>query len=387
VYAGLAGLYIIEDAEKEAAFESVGLVDNTIDVGLAFADKVFSLDESDHLALLHFPTGATDVDGGGLPQNSILPEMFGHVMTVNGKIYPYLEVDPNVYYHFRLLNACDSRFLRLYFELSTGVRLDFAIIGSDQGLLESPEVVNEVFFGPAERYEIIVTFSGLQEGETVTLMNSEITLLGPVVPGVDDQFMQFKAKVGTGDSAPPPFSSPPVVADFFANWDAPYDDIFQGLINTTHHTVVNDNILDDYIGKRELWITEGNQVLAPFDSRSGGRPLPMLGSRQAPFGLFYEQEITERMIQDKPFVWELINLSADLHVIHLHQIKFKILDRQAVGLSYNTFQYPTGFYRQYPKDSEEPAPYEAGPKDTFISYPGSVTRIAMIFDIPGTYVS
>lgn len=32
------------------------------------------------------------------------------------------------------------------------------------------------------------------------------------------------------------------------------------------------------------------------------------------------------------------------------------------------------------------APYENGPKDTLISYPGTVTRIVVVFDLPGTYV-
>ena len=112
-------------------------------------------------------------------------------MTVNGKIYPYYEVEAGGLYLFRMLNACDSRFLRLTFEADNGTLLDFEVVASDQGLLSETERLNEIVMGPAERYEIVISFAGL-EGQNVTLMNSENTLIGPVVKGVDDRFMQFR---------------------------------------------------------------------------------------------------------------------------------------------------------------------------------------------------
>ena len=106
----------------------------------------------------------------------------------------------------------------------------------------------------------------------------------------------------------------------------------------------------DYFQKREVWITERTQVLSTPAVLAGGRPFPLLGPRSKPFGLFYQDAITEKITQNKPNIWEFLNLSADAHVIHLHQVRFKILDRQDVGLSYQTFQMPTGMYRQYPKN-------------------------------------
>lgn len=47
-----------------------------------------------------------------LPDPSIIPEMFGDTMLVNGTVYPYLEVQPRRY-RFRILNACNARFLNL----------------------------------------------------------------------------------------------------------------------------------------------------------------------------------------------------------------------------------------------------------------------------------
>ena len=163
-------------------------------VPLAFADKMFTYE--DGKAELLYPYALTDADGGDLPDFSILPEMFGDMMTVNGKIYPYLDVDADGVYLFRMLNACDSRFIRLTFETQANVSLPFVVVASDQGLLSDTDELDEILMGPAERYEIVISFAGL-EGQTVTVMNSENTLIGPVVEGIDDRFMQFRVRNAT----------------------------------------------------------------------------------------------------------------------------------------------------------------------------------------------
>jgi hypothetical protein len=67
--------------------------------------------------------------------------------------------------------------------------------------------------------------------------------------------------------------------------------------------------------------------------------------------------------------WELWNQSADAHPIHLHLVKFEVVNREVIG----------GAVRP-------PEPWEAGWKDTVIAYPGEVTRIKAKFDLPGLYV-
>jgi FtsP/CotA-like multicopper oxidase with cupredoxin domain len=196
-------MYIIEDDNKTRAFEMVNLahllLNETRDVPLAFSDKVFSHENGTDTAPLFYPVAISDGDGGPLPSFSILPEMFGYNPTVNGVIYPYHNVSNEGHYLFRLLNACDSRFLRLYFEVvdsngtivdNNGTRLEFTVVANDQGLLSDTTIEDEILVGPApERYEIIVTFSDFPDGTLLTLFNSEITLLGPVIPDVDDQLL------------------------------------------------------------------------------------------------------------------------------------------------------------------------------------------------------
>jgi len=57
-------------------------------------------------------------------------------------------------------------------------RISFTVVGNDQGLLGTPTTVDELIMGPAERYEVLISFNGHQN-QVITLRNSEATLLGP----------------------------------------------------------------------------------------------------------------------------------------------------------------------------------------------------------------
>ncbi len=73
--------------------------------------------------------GSFDYPVSGMPDMPWVPEAFGEAMLVNGKLFPYLEVEPRRY-RFRLLNASNGRFFHL--SLSNGQQ--FFQIGTDQGL-------------------------------------------------------------------------------------------------------------------------------------------------------------------------------------------------------------------------------------------------------------
>jgi FtsP/CotA-like multicopper oxidase with cupredoxin domain len=75
-------------------------------------------------------------------------------------------------------------------------------------------------------------------------------------------------------------------------------------------------------------------------------------------------------------VWELYNFTEDAHPIHIHEIHFQVVDRQALD---PTTHIPTGTPRS-------PEVWESGFKDTVISYPGEVTRVRGRFDVEGLFV-
>ncbi len=68
-----------------------------------------------------------------LPDAPWVPEYFGNAALINGKLLPYLDVQPRKY-RFRILNASNARF---YF-LSLENGQPFQQIGTDQGLLPAP---------------------------------------------------------------------------------------------------------------------------------------------------------------------------------------------------------------------------------------------------------
>jgi FtsP/CotA-like multicopper oxidase with cupredoxin domain len=136
--------------------------------------------------------------------------------------------------------------------------------------------------------------------------------------------------------------------------------------------------------------------------------------------------LTELPTEGNTEVWEIVNLTADAHPIHLHLVQFQILNRQNFNVSnylkvYNAafpaaFDFTTNtttaggvFVPGYGPPSDyfstakpggnpdvtkflqgavmPPDPNEAGWKDTAIMMPGQVTRIVVRFapmDIPTT---
>src|SRR5262249_27261237 len=80
----------------------------------------------------------------------------------NGKVWPYLEVEPRRY-RFRILNASNSRSYSL--KLSSG--LPFHQIGNDGGLLPATVALTELFMAPAERADVIVDFSASAGAELI----------------------------------------------------------------------------------------------------------------------------------------------------------------------------------------------------------------------------
>ena len=81
---------------------------------------------------------------------------------MNGKVWPYLEVEPRKY-RFRILNASNTR----NYELSLDSGQSFYQIGSDGGLLEKPVKMKTINMHPAERVDVIIDFSHYEGGEIV----------------------------------------------------------------------------------------------------------------------------------------------------------------------------------------------------------------------------
>lgn len=98
VYAGLVGLYFIRDREER----SLNLPKGEYEIPLLIQDKSFHEDGS-----LFYPR-QPDNPSPDLPDPSIVPAFCGDTILVNGKVWPFAELEPRKY-RFRILNASNTR--------------------------------------------------------------------------------------------------------------------------------------------------------------------------------------------------------------------------------------------------------------------------------------
>lgn len=325
VYAGLEGFYLLRDTHENL----LRLPRGKYEIPMVIQDRSFNTDGS-----LFYP------DTGSGTHPIWVPEFFGDTIVVNGKIWPFLEVEPRKY-RFRLLNGSNSRFYNL--KLASGQ--PFYQIGTDGGLLPSPVQVNEILLAPAERADVVVDFSE-HAGETILLTNDARTpfpdgdLPDPQTTG---QIVQFKVTL--------PFSRrhpgllPPRLGPFKK-------------FNERQAIKVRDQSLNEVLigDEPEILLLNGLKWSDPIEDN------PRLGTVE---------------------IWRLINLTGDTHPIHLHLVQFQILDRQPFDVA----KYKATGELVFTGPAVPPAANEAGWKDTVRANTDEVTRIIMRFaDFAGEYV-
>ena len=89
------------------------------------------------------------------------PEFFGNTIVVNGKTWPYLNVEKRRY-RFRILNGDDTRVLILTFPEGSG--LEIWQIGNEGGFVPKPVKLDQLLIAGAERADVILDFTDIPEG-------------------------------------------------------------------------------------------------------------------------------------------------------------------------------------------------------------------------------
>jgi spore coat protein A len=335
VYAGLSGFYFIRD-EAEKSFN---LPHGEFEIPLMLQDRLFHHDGS-----LYYPK----VVNGPTEHPIWIQEFYGDMNCVNGKVMPFLEVEPRKY-RFRILNASNSRFyhLRLYNSDTTGKVLDNSIevpafnqIGTDGGLFPSPLELHYLLIAPAERFDIVIDFSAFV-GKSFSLINdapAPYNMGGQFVP---PDVMLFKVTK--------PLSTPDISA--------------------LPDTLVPFEPLEPAHAQRERML-----LVSERERPSDGYVITgLLGNAR------WHEPITEDPKAGSTEIWSFVNITADVHPLHIHLVQFQVLNRQPFNVL--TYQQTgklvfTGA-PMAPEGNERPAR-----KDTIKSYPGYVTRIIQRFDLP-----
>ncbi|MBX3374275.1 MAG: DNRLRE domain-containing protein [Phycisphaeraceae bacterium] len=305
VMMGMAGFYLIRDDEEDA----LGLPSGEYEIAMAIQDRAFHPDGS-----LRYPDMWHE-------------HFFGDVILVNGKVWPYLDVDRGLY-RFRVVNGSNSR----AYTLSLSDSASFRQIGTDLGLLEAPVTLTELTLLPGERADLIVDFSGYLPGTEIVLLNSAPAPF-PGFPGVGviPEVMKFIVQDAAGHTAPVPASL--VTVPMLHEQDA----VIERVLDL--RTIPNIHCPDHH---DQMWTIDG---------------------------LLWD-DITEFPVLGTTEIWTWRNDSGISHPMHMHLVMVQVLDRQAIDV--NTGE-PTG-------PRIPPAPNERGWKDTVNAPPGFFTRIITRFE-------
>ena len=356
VYAGLAGFYLIRDANEDALVAANQLPTGPYEIEMAIQDRMFTTDGE-----LYYPS---EPEEEGQPEPSHLPEFFGDFILVNSAPWPILEVEPRQY-RFRMLNGSDSRFYDLWLQEKIGDSMmqpkapvpSMYQIGTDTGLLNAPVPLTRFVIGTGERADMVIDFSDpIFWDKTYILRNSAKTPFpkgSAVNPQTTGQVMAFRVSKPLDTSVYPPTTLP-------ANLRPLHGPVGMPVPNAS---------------ARDLILFEGEDEY--------GRLMAKLGTLAG--ALAWDAPITENIMLNDTEVWEVYNTTADAHPIHLHLVSFRILDRQKFKAHVDPVTGAVSNVRLIGTATSPPA-REQGWKDTAVMFPGEVTRVVAKFDREGLYV-
>ncbi len=307
VYQGLAGLIYVDDEETSRLdLPSEYGVD---DIPLVLQDRAFN-------------------DDGSFFYSTSMPNMMmgmrGNVLLVNGTNRPYFQARTNKL-RLRLLNGSNARFYTLGFNDGR----TFQQIGTDGGLLERPHETSQITLGPAERAQIIVDLS---DGQPVRLRSFP----------TPDGGMMGGGMMGRG--------------------------MMGGMMND-NLTFEVLNIRPDAQRAKSPAVPERLITLSrPDPSQAiGTRRFVMqmgMGGMMMGGGVFAingktmdMNRIDETVRIGTTEIWQVDNASMMSHPFHVHDVQFRILDRNGVA----------------------PTPGETGLKDTVVISPRESVRLLLSF--------
>jgi spore coat protein A len=262
--------------------------------------------------------GQLDYPTSGNPDSPWIDDATGDAILINGKLFPFLDVEPRKY-RFRVINGSNGRFLRL--SVADGPAAHQ--IATDQGLLPHPVGVTRVRLAPAERADLVIDFAGCRGQQ-------------PIVENDGLPIMQFRVS----DKPVNDTSALPAILGMVTALDE------SAAAATRVHT-----------------LSEDDDLLA--------RPMRMLLNNTR-----WHMPVTERPRLGTTEIWSLANVTDESHPIHLHLVRFQILDRR----NFDTFNFQNRGRIVFTGPPLAPDPSEAGWKDTVRADPNMITRIIVRFD-------
>jgi spore coat protein A, manganese oxidase len=330
VFAGLAAGYILYDGFDTGRPDNAnGLPSGPYEIPLVVQDRQFNADGT-----FLYPT--SDIPGA-----TWIGEYFGDVMLVNGKVWPFLEVEPRLY-RFRILNGCNARILNLDIG-GAGLWQ----IGAEGGMWDRPVPMTQLVLAPAERADVLVDFSQLS-ARTTHMKNSKPP--SPVSNPAPPLATVMQIRVGKTTPVPPSIPTT-LVGGRKADLHDPV---------TTRYITLNEIDVDE-----PSWFLNLN-------------------------GVHFEAPVTETPPVGAVEDWVYVNVTGDTHPMHTHLVTFQVVGRTPFDAAAYEELYegpngvpggidPTPFATG---PMEPPDPSERGFKDTVKANPGQFTTIRAKFELP-----
>ncbi len=314
--AGLMGLYLLRDEHED----SLQLPAGDFEIPLVLFDRSF------------LPDGDIFYPVSGHPDMPWVSEYYGGGILVNGKLFPFLDLQPRTY-RFRMLNPSNGGFYRIAIARDYPVNSpahEMFLIGGDQGFHREPASVQEFILGPGERADVLVDFAPFAGAKAY---------LRTGFAGI----MEFR--VGSGS----------------VKGGAILPKSLKRIDQTPESSAVKTRLL----------------TLGDNQDRLGRSHKMLLNATP------WAMPATEKPVLNSTEIWQLINLTDDSHPIHLHLVRFQVLERRPFDL--NTYTLTGKIVYSGPPDDLEPS--ETGWKDTVRVDPNTIVRIIVKFEgYTGRYV-
>jgi spore coat protein A, manganese oxidase len=461
VYAGLAGAYFIEDPSivpttvNTTAGTPGTCTTNCLPANLQPLAEVIPLVLQDRMfdstGQLFFPSdSAANVLWTTNPEHPYwVPEFVGDTIVVNGKAWPFVNVAAKRY-RFLFLNGSNARTYELFLPNPvTGANLPLWVIGTDGGYLDAPAQVAKLVIMPGERYEVIIDFASAANANLI-LKNTGRTPYpkGAAPQGTTlGQIVQFRvgAAPAVADTSYNPASGTPLrsggqppagtqIVRLTTGGVAPANPALTRQLTLNEVLLPPKTVTDPVTGTPMTAYPGGPEEILVNNTKWSGY-IPNGNTNGVPNAPIVRSDFTavttnggttgaktslysELPNEGATEVWELINLTADAHPIHLHLVQFQIINRQNfnvgnyVSKAYNPaftyvptsntpppgctvgaycpgygppLSYGTGAIVGGNPDvtpyvqgkASPPLPQEQGWKDTVVAYPGQVTRLAV----------
>jgi spore coat protein A len=331
VFAGLAAAYILRDANDTGSEPNpIGIPGGAYEIPLVIQDRQFSADGT-----FRYPTST-------ISGVTWIGEYFGDVMLVNGKVWPYLDVEPRMY-RLRILNGCNARILSLDIG---GAR--FWQIGAEGGMWDKPVPVTQLVLAPAERADVLVDFSTFA-GKALLVRNRKPS--APISTPAPPLTAVMQIRVGTTVTTPGPTTIPASLPGRAANLPSPAARRFITLNEVAPETA--------------NWFLNLNA--SHFEDAA--TETPRVGT-----------------VED----WYYINLTEDTHPMHTHLVTFQVIGRTPFDV--DAYRDAVGVGPDGVPGGTDPTPFATGPmvvdpaergfKDTVKTNPGYFTIIRARFDLP-----